>query len=201
MTAQQPDIYIYKGQHYSYITEKDKRKATSFHPNSYGITPASICSNCSSGYFCEFEVINDKLVLQTLQINSKDNTYPAINGVLPLAPNDAPGYTGYHVYKDLQLPVAYTNSLIIGNGFLSKYYIHTGFQHAWAYRNVLELTFKEGQLMGQCDHSSLIEQLQHEKCQELLTYTENWINTRHPFRMGRGRSFFGFMKTPWWIKA
>ncbi|MDO5293417.1 MAG: hypothetical protein Q4F05_11780 [bacterium] len=200
MTAQQPDSYFYQSEKYSYIASKGKHISATFHPGDYGITPASICTNCYAGYFCEFQVLHGKLLLQTLQINSKENKYPAINGVLPLLPNDAPGYQGYHVYENLTLPMDYTGSLILGKGFLNKYYIHTGFQHAWSYKNVIELIFKDGQLVEQHDYSDLIERLRQEKALEIQTYTENWSSTPHPFKLGRGRSFFGFMKTPWWIK-
>lgn len=51
---------------------------------------------------------------------------------------------------------------LVGKGFLREYYIHMGYQRAWAYENLRELIFENGKLMETFDHSEMAKKLRKE---------------------------------------
>lgn len=81
-----------------------------------------------------------------------DGNYPEINGKLPtpesfyfdIYKDGKQEYDGSYEYKDLGMPIDFTGKIVLGDGFLQKYYIHMGFQRAWAYERLIELDIEEG---------------------------------------------------------
>ena len=57
------------------------------------------------------------------------------------------------VYYGINIPVKFDGGIIIGNDFLTRYYIHMGFQRVYAYKTVYELIFKEGLITKKTDLS------------------------------------------------
>ena len=60
------------------------------------------------------------------------------------------------------MPIEYTGKLVLGNGFIWDYYIHMGFQRAWAYEKVIELIFEKGVLVNVIDHSEKVKEIRAE---------------------------------------
>ena len=78
MTAQIGDRFIFRGNNYSIVAISTPIK---FNPIQFGITPLSLGTACWAGYWCEYDISKEGIVLKNLYINSKDNNYPPINGV------------------------------------------------------------------------------------------------------------------------
>jgi hypothetical protein len=56
-------------------------------------------------------------------------------------------------YEDLNLPLDYTGSLLIADGFIQDLYVHRGFQSAWKFETVIELVFDAGRFIEAVDRS------------------------------------------------
>ncbi len=165
MTAQISDSFTYQGNSYTIVAISANRKL--FTPEDYGLHPDSIETSCWDGYWCEFE-ISDALYLQRLVVHCDDGNYPDICGRSVSGPIDA-GHeqnvaasyqfadAGYQFYENMNLKVPYTGKLLVGSGFIHRYYIHMGYQRAYAYKKLLEFKFEEGNLKSTTDLSSLAE--------------------------------------------
>ena len=57
------------------------------------------------------------------------------------------------------LATTFLSAQISYTGFIDKYYIHMGYQQAYAYEKVVELIFEKGQLMEAIDHSGKVDQI------------------------------------------
>ena len=102
-------------------------------------------------------------MLQNLYINSENDYYPKINNVSPERENKKSfQYMGHHLYKNLNIFMEYTGKILIGKGFIKKYYIHMGYQRAWAYEVLDELIFDKGELIKTVDHSEMAKRLRLE---------------------------------------
>lgn len=160
MTVQIGDIYNYHEQEYICI----KRNADVFNPCDYGFEPSWICSACWRGYWCEYEIKNDRILLQTLHIHDANEHYPMINGVsissmeyMPaltetdegLIPTEIPLYFGHETYEHLELFLPYTGKLLLGIPF-SKY---SYFFHPSACKKLLCFEFDNGELKSVEDYS------------------------------------------------
>ena len=115
MTAQTRNKFVYKDG-YSVIRMS---RALKFNPEEYGITPYSVCTACWNGYYCEYAIVENQLVLQNLYINAKDDVYPAICGV-EVDP-EARDYMGHHVYKNLNIPVQENVNILVGTDYAHQY--------------------------------------------------------------------------------
>lgn len=143
MTGQVSDQYRYKGEAYSLIALSDP---INFLPEDYGLNPASVCSACWRGFICEFQITEQGLFLEDLYVRDRDDHYPQINGIgpEPVKKGDKIRNMGMRCYRNLKLPVPYTGRILAGREFMHEYYIHMGFQRAWAYGVLLEFVFQEG---------------------------------------------------------
>ncbi len=160
MTAQIGDSIKYKDNEYSIVAISTPIE---FEPKDYGITPWGTCSACWAGYWCEYRISEEGIVLQNLYINSKDEYYPPINGVEVNGHEKNPSkYMGHHLYQDVNLPINYTGRIVVGKDFLREYYIHMGYQRAWAYETLLEFVFKNGELVEIIEHSEVAKRLRED---------------------------------------
>jgi len=150
MTAQIGDKYRYNGGSYTIVAMSERMK---FRLSDYGITPAWICTACWAGYWCEYNITPEGIFLDKLFINSADGTYPPINGVTPSENEDRMRYMGHEVYESLNLRMPFTGKILLGADFLMEYYIHMGYQQAWAYETLVEFIFEDGILKETVDHS------------------------------------------------
>ncbi len=116
-------------------------------------------------------------MLQNLYINSENDYYPKINNVSPERENKKSfQYMGHHLYKNLNIFMEYTGKILIGKGFIKKYYIHMGYQRAWAYEVLDELIFDKGELIKTVDHSEMAKRLRLElenKAEEISKAGDN----------------------------
>ena len=170
MTAQMPDFYKYNGKEYSLVAISE---ALNFKPQDYGFEPRPISTDCWRGYWCDYNMSDDELMLQNLYICLEGDEYPDFNGI-PVEPIEyvdrvqlqfredggyeeklvkSEKYYGYRVYKNINLPIKYTGKILLGDGFIDKYYIHMGFQRAYAYERLMEFIFEEGILIEKVDQS------------------------------------------------
>lgn len=157
MTAQIPDTFRYRNQKYDIIAMID---SIGFNPRSYGLQPHSSSTACWRGYWCEYAIENGKLILERLYMYNEDNYYPDLNGVSVLPREDEHGRPlgrfGHRIYVP-HMEIYYTGKLILGNDFLPEFYIHMGFQRPWAFKELLEFDFVNGQLEKVIDHSDKAE--------------------------------------------
>lgn len=78
MTAQIGDKFTFENGNYELVAISTPIK---FNPEDYGITPEWRSTACYRGYWCEYKISNDEIILENLYINSKDGVYPEINRV------------------------------------------------------------------------------------------------------------------------
>ena len=76
--------------------------------------------------------------------------------------NDPYEYMGHRVYDDLNIGVNYTGKILLGDGYMPEYYIHAGFQRAWAYKELKEFIFEDGILVKVNDYSDIVEAIREE---------------------------------------
>lgn len=157
MTGQIGDSYCFAGHDYTIIAMS---KEINFAPTVYGLIPQAICTACWKGYWCDYSIENDKIFLKNLHISCKDNYYPDFNGIKVISNKE--NFMEHHLYKNINLPILYTGQIVVGSGFLNQYYIHMGYQRAWAYKTVLEFVFEEGILLDTINHSEKAEKMREQ---------------------------------------
>ena len=152
MTGQIGDKYRYSGEDYTIVAISPPIE---FDPVQYGITPAAANTACWAGYWCEYDISDSGIVLSNLYVNARDANYPPINGVSAQAEpsEESFAYMGHHLYEGIDIPMDYTGRIVAGAGFLREYYIHMGYQRAWAYETLIEFVFENGRLIETVDHS------------------------------------------------
>ncbi len=148
MTAQIGDRFNFDGKEYTMIAMNEP---IGFNPRQYGLTPRHTCTACWRGYFCVYNIMQDGIYLNELYINSDE--YPAIEGVMPMVDSEGNEfkYMGHRQYKGLNIKLPYTGKILVGDGFMVGYYIHQGYQRPWAYENLRELIFENGELVKSND--------------------------------------------------
>ncbi len=159
MTAQIGDSFKLDKKEYTIVAISEKLK---FDPVKYDIIPQMASTACWRGFWCVYNITDEGIFLEDLYINSKDDYYPEIEGVKPLSEKEVDGefeYMGHHLYKGLNIKMDYTGKILVGDKFMREYYIHMGFQRAWAYEKLLELVFVEGNLIEKNDQSQVAADL------------------------------------------
>ena len=171
MTAQIGDIYKYRDKKYHLVAMS---AGMPFDPRQHGLEAHASSTACYRGYWSEYAIDEDILVLKDLFLFNIDGNYPPLNGV-EVSPQEfedltvykggfhkpqtlsRPAHLGHRVYRDVDMLIPYTGRILLGDGFLKEYYIHMGFQRAWAYKKLLEFVFEEGILVGCNDLSHYAE--------------------------------------------
>ena len=64
-----------------------------------------------------------------------------------------------HKYVDMNYKLPFTGRLLIAKNFIQSMYVHMGYQRPIAYRTVLELVIKEGDVLEVIDHSKHYKKL------------------------------------------
>lgn len=207
MTAQIGDIYKYQKKEYTIVALSD---ANPFDPKDFGLEPHAISTACWRGYWCEYEIENDELLLKNQYLFNSDDKYPPINGV-EVSPPEFEEYKcnggkkvtmkahfGHRVYRDINMPISYTGKILMGDGFMQEYYIHLGIQRSWAYKKLIELVFEEGILL-ECNDLSHIAKAQREAMKKQKE-NSNDPDLDDYLEFAGGRFSFDYKDKAWWIK-
>lgn len=168
MTGQIPDEFLFQGERYA-ITGING--PTLFNPFDYGIRTRSASTACWRGFQAFYTILNNKLVIENLFLNSKEEK--RINGIKPKkktdfsADEEAPFFGDFtYYYLKLNLELNFTGSLLIAKEFINSMYVHMGFQRPIAYRTVYELTFENGQLVKTVNKSKEMEKRRKDDSQK-----------------------------------
>ena len=170
MMAQGRDICRYNDQEYICLKASDTGL---FCPTDYGIIPCSI-TGCWRGYWCEYELVDDRLKLQSLHIHTGSDRYPELNGVsisameyveerdlvdefdlfdVAFRPIQGPSYGAYQIYEHIELPIPYSGKLLLARDYKLEYNdFFYGNHNAFAYNVLLSLAFENGILQEAVDH-------------------------------------------------
>lgn len=166
MTAQISNKFIYQENDFDVLGYS---KDLEFSPRDYGLRPVALHSALWSGYYYELEVVNNQLVIKNLYINNSEDDYPEILGVLP---DDRKEDLGLYVYLSVNIPLDYSGKVLLGAGFINKYYHHMGYQEPYAYENLFILTFRDGILVEGEDISEKAALEREEVDKDPLGYME-----------------------------
>ena len=141
MTMQVPDSFIWKNKEYKFVGADNIYQL--FDPAKFGFVPEEIDTAWWKGFVIYFIVNeNDELILNRLDIHDRNDNYPQINGV--------EGYKdryGYHIYKNINLPLNnYSGTIIIADD-LKKRFIGRAFIGPHSYNTTYELEIKDGKVI------------------------------------------------------
>ena len=161
MTAQITDVYKYKDRSYTLVATEPKLK---FDPEEYGFQPEMISTASWDGYWSTYKIDDEHLVFDELTIKDANNNYPKINDVEPqidnvVSPKDNKEHPFKAVYKNINLPIDFTGKILLGDKFINEYYVHMGYQSAWAYEDLIEFTFIRGKMLDKKDLSEFAEKM------------------------------------------
>lgn len=152
MTAQIPDAFLSLDKKFSIAGVNGEGL---FNPASHNLNPLPRITSCWRGFVCTYKTSDNMLLLATLQLNL-GHEGPMINEVLPVfSTSDIFDNT----YKNLGLPVNFTGTLLVGEGFISELYVHMGFHPAWKYKTVLQLIISQGYVINTRDVSHRMAEL------------------------------------------
>ena len=172
MTAQIGDLYKYNEAEYTCLMMSE---GGPFDPRKHGLSPSQIITACWRGFWCEYEIINDCLILQKLHIHDGDNKYPDINGV-SITPKDCisgipairfegekrvsteiPKYLGHETYDNLAMAIPYTGAVLLASDYMEEYFVHKGCEWPYGYKKLQSLEFKNGSLIKSNDCSEIAQ--------------------------------------------
>jgi hypothetical protein len=148
MTAQIPDEFILNGESFSLVGLKGKGLTN---PEDLGITPYFSCTACWRGYVMKYIFIKNQLILDELKVNVTDP--PKINGV---EPQQGDNLFKYH-YKNLNLKTNFSGKVLLAKDFIQSMYVHMGFQRPIAFKIVVEIEMKNGEIISIKDLSKQME--------------------------------------------
>ncbi|MFX1566865.1 MAG: hypothetical protein ACFFCV_00700 [Promethearchaeota archaeon] len=149
MTAQIPDEFIINGEIFSLVGLKGQGL---YKPEDFGIKPLFNCTACWRGFVMKYIFMDNKLFLNELLVNATN--LPKINN---LSPENGNGLFKYH-YKNLKLQTNFTGKVLLAKDFIQSMYVHMGFQRPMAFKTVIEIELKHGEIIKLKDLSKWIEE-------------------------------------------
>ena len=149
MTAQIPDTFIFKGEDYSLIGMTEGELVF---PQQYGMEPVMIHTACYRGFFATYELTEEALYLRQLTLREKNGNYLPIGKIQPQIKDYQATYRG------LSEVIPFTGKIRLAKDFIKELYIHMGFQKPTAFKTVLDITLKNGQIIEVRDRSKEIEE-------------------------------------------
>ena len=192
MTAQIGDICKYQKKDYWVVKLSGKHL---FEPKSYGLVAHPSMTACYRGFWCEFSLENDSLVLNDLYLFNKDGYYPSLNGV-DVSPQEfieyerfsgnlqkreivtRPAYFGHRLYKDVHLPINYNGRILIGRTPKCTYHIDGIWDNPWQYSDLKEFIFDEGILVDIIDQSPFQKEIRRPPNRHTVRRT-HWCIKQH----------------------
>lgn len=148
MTAQISDSFIFKGDGYYLIGMKGGDLAS---PEQFGMEPEMIHTACYRGFYASYELTEEALYLRELTLREKNGNYLPIEGIEPAKAEDQSTYHGLNVM------VPFTGKIRLAKDFLEDLYIHMGYQKPTAFKTVLDISLKDGQVVEIKDRSQEME--------------------------------------------
>lgn len=151
MTAQVPDTVEVDGVRYSIAGVSGTGL---FDPKDHGVEPRPISTGCWRGFVCRYAVVGDAFRLAELHLglgSALDGEQVTPETVLLGATPAREG--GEHVFRYDGLDVAFTGTLLAGEGFVQSTYVHMGYAPAWKFERVLRLTVEAGRVTAREDLS------------------------------------------------
>lgn len=151
MTAQVPDQIEVDGVSYALCGISGTGL---FEPVDHGVRPTPISTACWRGYVCHYAVRDDRLRLAELHLGlgaEVDGT--RVEAGTPFLGAPAEEVRRQWVFRWDALDVAFTGTLLAGDGFVASTYVHMGFTPAWKFERVLRLTVDGGAVTAREDLS------------------------------------------------
>jgi hypothetical protein len=161
MTAQISDSFLFQEQRFSLVGVNG---GNLFHPETFGMQPLPRITSCWRGFVCTYKTLDNRLVLDTLQINLGQEG-PPINNLRPVFSSAG---TFDNIYHDLNLQIDFTGGMLVAIGFIQALYVHMGFHPAWKYETVFELVFSQGHLLETKDVSRQMAELRDRMARQPL---------------------------------
>lgn len=149
MTAQISDTFIFKGDEYSLIGMTSGDLAS---PEQFGMEPEMIHTACYRGFYATYELTEKALYLRKLSLREKNENYLPIGGIEPEQEEFQATYHG------LSVLVPFTGKIRLAKDFIEELYIHMGYQKPTAFKTVLDMTLKGGQVVELKDRSQEMEE-------------------------------------------
>jgi len=160
-TAQIPDTFFFKGEQYDLIGIDGNGL---FSPKQYGMEPVMMHTGCYRGFYASYKITDKGIYLHELTIRDRNEDYKPINGIKPQTEPKTEEerfwiFQGTAMYREVNLLVSFTGTLLLAKDFIQEMYIHAGFQRPTAYKTVLNLRFEEGNLVKIKDRSKEVEKM------------------------------------------
>ncbi len=154
MTAQIGDRYTFQDKTYTIVCMSN---ILEFEPIEYGLAPTPATTACWRGYWCHYHIKDEGIFLNRLYVYCNDEQYPEINGkgIVRDESGKPVEYMGFRVYQDLDMKMSHTGKILAGDGFVDDYYRYMGYQAYYAYEELKEFVFEQGNLVAVQDHSPL----------------------------------------------
>lgn len=177
MTSQIPDSIQFDGKTFSIAAVHGNEL---FNPHLIGLHPLPTVTSCWRGYVCKYAVSDNQLQLDELAL-SLDKSDPTqvirINGRQPSPPVNQYTFLNTH-FNQIGLIMPFSGGLLAADEFIQELYVHMGFQPAWKYKVIFELTFKNGILLDKKDVSIPIELIRNK------ILSSDSIEERHAAKLG-----------------
>lgn len=146
MTIQIKDALHYEGTVWSVIRTDGNNR---FSPADLNLHPQGIQTNIRHGWWADYRVNRERLLVQNLYIHTGDEQYPAVCGTEAQEAE----YPGHRVYRGIDAPCAFTGRILIGKGFIPGYMSRSYGILPWGYRQLCTLYFEDGILKETADET------------------------------------------------
>jgi len=185
MTGQINDSVIFQRKNFSLA---EFEGGNLFDPAKYGLEPEAFSSACWRGFVCTYKIYRKRLKLSDLSINIPAEQYEKLFKVLKIDfdPNAHEGELDYQL-SSLSVDIEFSGKMLIGRDFAHEFYVHMGFQSAFAYGHVWSLEFDKGHLKKADDISLEMEDYRRsyfqkrergEEPEDLLKWIEDAFSRR-----------------------
>jgi hypothetical protein len=164
MTAQIPDMVRYEGTDWS-LAGIDGTGL--FDPTAHDLQPVMLHTACWRGYVCTYAVEDARLRLAHLTIGLEGGERALdAGGRWTRLPALRREWSGQGVAWEMDfegLDIAFTGSLLLGDGFIRELYVHMGFHPAWKYERVVRLALRDGVVTDAVDESGAYARLREQR--------------------------------------
>jgi len=155
VTGQIPDEVRYRGERYA-ITAVEGMGL--FDPADHGVTPGPLGTGCWRGFQCRYRIRQGRLLLYDVHIGRPEDgdTPRPLFGVRAVHAGRYFLFSDGLVYRFLKAPVPFSGRLLLCAGYMHVGYLHMGFNPAWLYSRVHEISFEAGRVTSRHDRSAAL---------------------------------------------